>query len=205
VVPLPARRLILGLLGSVASGKSFVAGRIAALGPGTVLDADALAHEALDAAARDGRLAAALGQGFARGDGAADREALRARAQRDPAALQALETLTHPAVRARIAQAVARHHAGDGPPVLVLDVPLLLEAGLESVCDELWLVETDEAVRLERARARGLSADELARWERSQAPAEARRRRARRVIRNDVPLDALDRQVRAGLSAPAAA
>ena len=204
MVPLPARRLILGLLGPVAAGKSFVARRIAALGPGTVVDADALAHEALDAAARDGRLAALLGPGCVRADGTADRAALRARAQRDPAALKSLESLTHPPVKAAIADAVARHRAGDGPPVLVLDVPLLLEAGLDSLCDELWLVAADEAVRAERARARGLSADDLAGWERSQAALEAKRRRARRVIQNDVPLDALDRQVRAGLAAAAA-
>jgi dephospho-CoA kinase len=233
VVSLPARRLILGLLGPVAVGKSFVARRIAALGPGTVLDADAMAHEALDAAASDGRLEAALGPGFVRADGRADRDALRARVQQDarrpqpvpagsaagvpggtgadraepraraataPSTLATLEGLTHPAVRARLEQAVARHRAGEGPPVLVLDVPLLLEAGLEGLCDELWLVEADEGARRERARGRGLAAQDLAGWERMQASPAARRAAARQVIKNDVPPDALDRQLRAALA-----
>jgi dephospho-CoA kinase len=203
-VRLSVRRIVLGLLGPVASGKSFVAQRIAALAPGRVVDADALAHEALDAAAADGRLAAALGPEAIRA-GRADRDALRARAHADPAALRVLEGLTHPFVRARITAAVAAHRAGEGPPVLVLDVPLLLEAGLDVLCDEVWRVEVDDRLRLERARARGLDAAALARWERAQASDALRRHRAQRVIHNDVAPDALDQQVRAGLAAASAA
>lgn len=47
-------RVVLGMLGGVGSGKSHVARRLAALGPGRVVDADGLAHEALAAAAADG-------------------------------------------------------------------------------------------------------------------------------------------------------
>jgi dephospho-CoA kinase len=202
---LPVRRIVIGLLGPVASGKSFVARRIAALGPGRVVDADQWAHEALDAAALDGRLAAAFGSEAVRPDGRADRDLLRGRAHADPAALKRLEGLTHPAVRARINAAVAAHKAGEGPPVLVLDVPLLLESGLDALCDEVWAVEVDERLRLERARARGLDPATLAAWERSQVSGAAKRRRAERVIKNDVSPDALDRQVRTGLAAAVAA
>jgi dephospho-CoA kinase len=198
---LSVRRIVLGLLGPVASGKSFVAQRIAALGPGRVVDADALAHEALDAAAADGRLVAAFGPKAVRADGRADRDLLRARAHADPAALKTLEALTHPVVRARITAAVTAHRAGEGPPVLVLDVPILLETGLDGLCDEVWGVEVDDRLRLERARARGIDAATLDRWERAQAPGATKRRRAQRVIHNDVSPDALDRQVRAGLAA----
>jgi dephospho-CoA kinase len=204
-VRLPVRRLVLGLLGPVASGKSHVAQRIAELGPGVVVDADQLAHEALDAAAADGRLAELLGRAAVGPDGRADRAALRARAHADPAVLKALEGLTHPFVKARIAAAVKAHRAGEGPPVLVLDVPLLLEAGLDGLCDEVWAVEVDDRLRLERARSRGLDPAALAQWERAQAPPAVKRRRAARVIHNDVPPDALDRQVRAGLAATSAA
>ncbi len=195
---------ILGLLGAVAAGKSHVARRLAALAGARVLEADALAHEALEAAAADGRLAGALGPAALRPDGRPDRAALRARAQADPAVLQALEGLTHPFVRARVAEAAAAVREGRGPALLVLDVPLLLETGLDALCDELWLVEADEALRRARAGARGLSPAELARWEAAQAPASEKRRRATRVIRNDVPEDALDRQLTAALRARAA-
>lgn len=202
---MPPRRTVLGLLGAVASGKSHVARRLAALGPGRVLEADALAHAALEEAARDGRLAAALGPAALRPDGHPDREALRARAHADPAVLRALEGLTHPRVRQQVAEAVAAHRRGEGPPLLVLDIPLLLESGLDALCDELWLVEVPEPVRLRRAAARGVSAADLERWERAQTPLAEKRRRARRVIRNDVPPAELDEQLVAAAAALAQA
>ncbi|MFM8980539.1 MAG: dephospho-CoA kinase [Planctomycetia bacterium] len=197
-----ARRIIVGLLGAVASGKSHVARRLAALGPGRVVDADALAHEALDAAARDGRLAALLGPAAVR-EGRADREALRQRAHADAAVLRALEGLTHPAVRARIEQEVAAHRRGEGPPVLVLDVPLLLEAGLDGLCDELWFVEAPDALRRSRALARGTPPEALAGWARHQAADAAKRARAARVIANGADPVALDTCLREALAAPA--
>lgn len=198
---MPHPRIVIGLLGAVASGKSHVAQRLAALAHGAVLDADALARFALEEAAADGRLRAALGPRALRADGKPDRAALRARAQRDPAVLRALEALTHPFVRARVAEAVERARCGQGPPVLVLDIPLLLETGLDALCDELWLVEVPDALRLARARARGLTADELVRWEQAQVPTDDRRLKARRRIRNDVSPDELDRQLVEGLAA----
>lgn len=197
-----ARRIIVGLLGAVASGKSHVARRLAALGPGRVVDADALAHEALDAAARDGRLAALLGPSAVR-EGRADREALRQRAHADAEVLRTLEGLTHPAVRARIEQEVAAHRRGEGPPVLVLDVPLLLEARLDGLCDELWFVEAPEELRRSRALARGTPAEALAGWARHQAADAAKRARAARVIPNGPDAAQLDAHLREALAAPA--
>lgn len=197
-----ARRIIVGLLGAVASGKSHVARRIAALGPGRVVDADALAHEALDAAARDGRLGRLLGPEAVR-DGHADREALRRRAHADPEVLRTLEGLTHPAVRARIEQEVAAHRRGEGPPVLVLDVPLLLEAGLDGLCDELWFVQAPDDLRRSRALSRGTPPEALAGWARHQAADAAKRARAARVLENGPDPSALDSQLREALAAPA--
>ena len=196
-----ARRLVLGILGPVASGKSHVARRAAALGRGQVLEADRLAHEALDLAAQDGRLRALFGPGVVTGC-QADRDALRARAHADPAVLKALEGLTHPYVRARLEQAVAAQRRGEGPPLLVLDVPLLLEAHLEVLCDELWYIEVPEALRRQRAQARGLSPEDLARWEEAQESARAKRARATRTIRNDVSSGELDLQIREALAQP---
>jgi dephospho-CoA kinase len=200
----PSRRLILGLLGAVASGKSHVAARLAALGPGRVVDADRLAHEALDQAAEDGRLASLFGPWAVAACGA-NRAALRARAHADPSVLRALEGLTHPFVRERIAHAVKAHRAGEGPPLLILDVPLLLEAGLDALCDELWFVEASEAVRRERALARGTPAGALAGWAAQQASEAHKRARAARVLKNDPGAPALDDQIRDALRAPAPA
>jgi len=193
-------RVVLGMLGGVGSGKSHVARRLAALGPGRVVDADALAHEALASAAADGRLAEVLGSEFVHA-GQPDVAALGARAFEDPAFLKALEALIHPAVHAAILAELARFEAETAPPVLVLDVPLLIEVGLDRHCDTLWFVETPDAVRAQRGQARGLSLEEIQRREAFQTPLERKRARADRVIHNDVEPDALDDQVRTGLTA----
>lgn len=199
-----ARRIIVGLLGAVASGKSHVAQRLALLGGGRVVDADRLAHEALDQAACDGRLAALLGPASVRA-GRADRDALRQRAHADAAVLRALEGLTHPVVRERLEQAVAAHRRGEGPDLLVLDVPLLLEAHLEGLCDELWFVEAPDDLRRQRALARGTPAEALAGWARHQAGDAAKRARATHVITNGDDATRLDAQLRAALAGTAPA
>ena len=200
--PSPAGpRLVLGMLGGVGSGKSHVARRAAALGPGCVVDADVLAREALEAAAADGRLAATLGAAYVR-DGRPDVAALGRRAFEDAGFLRALESLVHPAVHARIQEALAAFHdAEDGDPLLVLDVPLLIEVGLDRRCDALWFVETPDDLRAERGAARGLTLAEIRRREAHQTPLERKRARADRVIDNTVGADALDAQVREGLVA----
>ncbi|MDF1702815.1 MAG: dephospho-CoA kinase [Planctomycetota bacterium] len=175
-------RVVLGMLGGVGSGKSHVARRLAALGPGRGVAADALAH-----AAADGRLAEVLGSEFVHA-GQPDVAALGARAFEDPAFLKALEALIHPAVHAAILAELARFEAETAPPVLVLDVPLLIEVGLDRHCATLWFVET-------------LSLEEIPRREAFQPPLERTRARADRVIHNDVEPDALDDQVRTGLTA----
>jgi dephospho-CoA kinase len=144
-------RLILGLLGGIASGKSTVSRLITSFAPGRVFDADEIAREALALAAKDGRLAAALGPKCVGKDGLADRKAIAALVFRDAKALRALERLTHPYVAARIDDAVEDHRSGRGEALLVLDVPLLIEVGLERRCDALWFVDAPDEMRYQRA------------------------------------------------------
>lgn len=192
-------RPIIGLLGGICSGKSHVASRLAALGPGRVVAADELAHAALEVAAADGRLEATLGPGYVV-DGKADRAALADRVFGDAPALRRLERLLHPTVHVQIKAAVEDHMRGVGPAVLVLDVPLLIEVGLDRACTELWYVDVPDAVRFERSAARGLTAAEIARRERFQSPLERKRARADRVLDNDVSPQDLDEQIRRHLA-----
>lgn len=190
-------RVVLGLLGGIASGKTHVARTLATLTPVRIVDADSLAHEALDQCARDGRLAAHMGPEYVTEEGTADRGALAAEVFANPARLRRLERLVHPMVMAAIRHAIQNHRRGEGPPVLVLDVPLLIEVGLDRRCDALWFVQVPETLRLERAqRLRGLSAEEVARRERAQSPLRRKRARADCIIHNDVTEAALREQLR---------
>jgi dephospho-CoA kinase len=161
------------------------------------VDGDALARAALEAAAADGRLAAALGPGFVT-DGRVDRAALARRVFADRQALRALERLTHPAVLSEVRERIAAHARGEGPGLLVLDLPLLLEVGLDRACHALWFVEADEATRLRRAAIRGLTPEDVALREAEQSPLDRKRARADLVIDNGGQ-HALDPQVEAGL------
>lgn len=183
-----------GVLGGIASGKSRVAELLA--GPrGVVVDADRLAHEALDEPAVRERIRARFGPDVFRPGGGVDRARLSREVFGDPEARAALEGWVHPRVRERIASALARARQ-EGARRVVLDVPLLLENagqhGLLALCDRLVFVDAPAEVRERRAMAaRGWAAGELARREAAQLPLDEKRSRADHVIENDGDLAAL--------------
>jgi dephospho-CoA kinase len=157
--------VVVGLVGRIASGKSTVARALAARGA-EVIDADALAHEALDEPAVRAAVGRRFGAGVLRDDGRVNRAALAAVVfggdAAAVAALRDLEALVHPRVRARIEAALERFRraaTGGGPRVVVLDVPLLMQAGWDELCDRLLLVACDEEVRRRRLAARGWTAE----------------------------------------------
>lgn len=199
---LPVRRAIVGLLGGIGSGKSTVSAAVARRTKATVLDADVFAREALEVCARDGRLADALGSWAVNADRTPNRKAIAAKAFDQPSVLRALERLIHPAVTAKIEDAIEDHRMGQGPALLLLDVPLLIEVGLDRRCDALWFVDASDEVRFARARERlKLTPDDVRKREAAQAPLDRKRARADVVLDNGGSLDALDAQVEAALRA----
>ncbi len=174
--------IVLGLVGRIGAGKSTVARLFARLGA-HVIDADRIAHEVLREDAVKAAVAARFGPGVVGADGEVDRRGLAGLVFGDEpkhaAALAALEAIVHPRVRGRIAAELARlRHAAEGAPaggVVVLDVPLLVQAGWADACDRLVVVECAEEVRSERLAARGWTATEReareAAWLRRYTPA----------------------------------
>lgn len=172
--------VVVGIVGRIAAGKSTVARALAAHGA-DVIDADALAHEALDEPAVRAAIGRRFGAGVLRDDGRVDRAALAGIVfgadEAAAAALRDLEALVHPRVRARIEATLGRLRgaaAGGSPRVVVLDVPLLMQAGWDALCDRLLLVACDEEVRRRRLAARGWSEAHRDRrdtaWERAYRP-----------------------------------
>lgn len=152
--------LIVGLTGNIAAGKSAVAARLAARGV-PVIDADRLAREAV--APGSPALAAIVarwGPSVLAPDGTLDRGALRRIVFADPAERRALDAIVHPEVARRRDEAVAAHRAR-GDRLVVCDIPLLFEAGLEGTVDHIVLVDAPVALRRERLlRDRGLAPDD---------------------------------------------
>lgn len=182
-----------GLTGNIASGKSTVARVWQRLGA-PVIDADVLARRAV-APGSVGlrRIVAAFGPGVLDEAGRLDRAALRDIVFHDPEARAKLEAIVHPEVGRLRREEEARLEAA-GEKIVVHDIPLLFEAGLDEEFDAIVLVDAPERVRLERLmRDRGLTEDEARRMIDAQMPSSQKRDRADYVIENEGTLEALER------------
>jgi dephospho-CoA kinase len=188
------RRVLIGLTGNIATGKSQVAQMLAELGA-RVIDADKVAHEVMQPTGPAyNAVVQAFGRGILAADGSIDRARLGAIVFRDPAALRQLETLVHPATAAevdrRIAQAVE--------PVVIVEAIKLIEAGMHRHYDALWVVTAPRPLQIARLVAmRGLTDEEAALRVDAQPPQEEKAALADRVIVNDGDLDQLRTKVEA--------
>jgi dephospho-CoA kinase len=168
----------LGLTGSIGMGKSTVAGMFAQERV-PVFDADAAVHRLQG---RDGALVAAIERAFpgTTGPEGVNRGALAGRVLAEPAELRALEALVHPAV-AREREAFLAEYRHE--PVVLLDIPLLFEAGGWSGVDKIAVVSAPEAVQRARVLARpGMTPEKLDRILARQLPDAEKRARADFVI-----------------------
>lgn len=183
----------IGLTGGIASGKTAVAERLAALGA-VIIDSDVLAREVVQPGTPG--LAAVVdrfGVGVLAADGSLDRAALGAVVFADPQARADLEAIIHPAVRARAAELSA---AAPPEAVVVQVIPLLVEVGLADLFEQVVVVDVDPAVQLERLQRRnGYSREEAAARVAAQAPRDVRLAQADVVIENNGTLAELDAQV----------
>jgi dephospho-CoA kinase len=193
--------IILGLTGSIGMGKSTVARMFADEGV-PVFDADAVVH-ALQGPA--GALVARIEAAFpgTTGPKGVNRSTLAERVLAEPAALQRLEALVHPAVALERAAFLADHADA---PVVVLDIPLLFEKGGAELVDKVAVVSADEEVQRLRTLARpGMTPEKYLRILVHQLPDAEKRARADFVIPTDCSLDetrASVRRILACLAAP---
>jgi len=151
-----------------------------------LVDADAVAKEALAEPSVKAELARAFGGGVFDAAGEVDRKALAQAAFGPPARTRELNRIVHPAVRKRL-----REEASRASGAIVFDAPLLLEAGLEGDCDLVVHVDAPAEVRKSRAAGRGWSEEEWRRREACQAPPDEKKRRAGAVVDNGGPRRAL--------------
>jgi dephospho-CoA kinase len=172
--------VIVGLTGSIGMGKSTAARMLSHIGLPRH-DSDATVHRLTR---RGGAAMPAIAAEFPElvRDGVLDRRALGERAFRDPTVLERLEAILHPLVRADISVFLKRH-CRLRAPVVVLDVPLLLEAGLWAWCDLVAVVSAPPFVQRQRVLRRpGMTPAQFDRILSRQLPDLAKRRLADFVI-----------------------
>jgi dephospho-CoA kinase len=150
-----------------------------------VIDADAIVHELQQPGAPVTlAIGREFGAGVIRADGSLDRVALGQIIFANPERRKALEAIVHPAVRERMWAEVERYRQ-EGRPAVVLDVPLLIESGIDRTVDRVWLVYVDRATQKARLMARdGLSPDQAEMRIGAQMSLEEKRARADLVIDN---------------------
>jgi len=195
----PHFRPVIGLLGGIAAGKSLVAAQFAELGC-AVVDADALGHELLGEPAIRRTLLEKFGKGILDDSGAVDRRRLGHLAFADPESIAALESVLHPKLRRRVTEAVQSARRTEAPAV-ILDAALILEKGLDRLCDVLVYIEAPEEARRSRAAiARNWESSEIARREATQVSLKVKRERADYTIDNRTSPEHTFEQVRTILS-----
>ena len=184
-----------GLTGGIGSGKTAVADRFAVLGA-AIVDSDEIARaltapngEAIEPIARQ------FGAQYIGADGALDRQRMRERVFRDPAAKAQLEAILHPRIRT-LAQATAASAAAHAPYVIFV-VPLLVESGSwRDRIDRLLVIDCSPSMQEARVRARSRLEVALVRRIIAQQASRAERLDAADdVLVNEGPLEQLDPRV----------
>lgn len=179
---------IIGLTGGIGCGKSEAAACLRELGAVHV-DADAISRSLT---AENGAALPAVREKFGdevfNEDGTLDRAKLGGIVFASEAHRRLLESIIHPLVQSRtLAEIEAAGARGD--KVVVLDVPLLFETGMDVLCDETWVVSASAETQLSRVMMRGLTMEQAQARINSQMSCEERSARATKVINTDRPVE----------------
>ncbi len=184
-----AGKPIIGIVGGIGSGKSFVA-RMCGEEGCLVIDSDEAVGEAYQRPEVREKLRGWWGGNVLLPNGQVNRKEIARRVFADEGQRKRLEGLIHPIV-AEIRDQKMREAAGDQSVLAyVWDTPLLLEVGLGEQCDAIIFVDAPRDDRLERVkRTRGWDEAELERREKLQMPLDKKRVMANDMVRNTAGAD----------------
>ena len=189
------RRPVIGIVGGIGSGKSFIAKLFGELGA-CVINSDDAVHRVYLRDDVKRQLRDWWGDGVFDAGGAVDRRAVAKIVFADPSARKRLEALIHPLVH-EDREAIMR--AAESDPAVtayVWDTPLLIETNLHTRCDAVVFVDAPPEVRVRRTALRGWNEAELARREISQMPLDNKRAISDYIISNTADAEAARKQVR---------
>jgi dephospho-CoA kinase len=177
--------VIAGLTGGIASGKSTVSAFLEDAGA-VVVDADKIARDVVQKDQPVWReIVGVFGRSILLPDGEINRILLGDIIFNDPAKKQALNQIVHPGVFSEIATRLAEIETNQPSAVVILDVPLLIESGMDCGLSDIIVVYVPESVQIQRLMTRdGVTQSQALARIRSQMPIEEKKKRATIVIDN---------------------
>ena len=183
--------LVIGLTGSIGTGKSEAARQLEALGA-SIISADQVGHEAYTPNTEAWEhVVSAFGDEILQDDGEIDRRKLGTIVFSDPGQLERLNQIMHPRMAQMVADKVEVLR-GQGVEVVVLEAALLFEAGWDSLVEEVWTTDSPEQAVIERLKVRnGMSEEEARKRMSSQMGRTERLDRSDYVIENSGDMVAL--------------
>jgi dephospho-CoA kinase len=188
--------LTIGLTGGIGTGKSVVANLLVQQGA-SIIDADRLGHEAYTPHSEAWEaVVAAFGTDILTSEGEIDRRKLGGIVFADETQLERLNGIMHPLMARMVEDRKAAFDAG-GVAVTVVEAAVLLEAGWDSLVDEVWTTHASESTVVQRLFERnGLDEAEARKRINSQMSATERNRRSDVVVDNSGDLTALEQTVK---------
>ena len=176
--------MVIGLTGSIGTGKSEAARQLEALGA-SIISADQVGHEAYTPNTEAWeQVVAAFGDDILQDDGEIDRRKLGAVVFSDPGQLEKLNQIMHPRMARMVADKIEELR-DQGVEVVVVEAALLFEAGWDSLVEEVWVTDSTEQVVIERLKQRnGMSEEEVRKRIASQMDRTERLERSDYVIEN---------------------
>jgi len=188
--------LVVGLTGSIGTGKSEATRILQDLGAG-VINADQVGHEAYTPHTESwNEVVDAFGRGILRPNGEIDRSKLGAIVFADSGQMAKLNGIMHPRIAGMVAEKIEQMHS-QGVQVAVVEAALLFEAGWETLVDEVWTTDSPLESVFERLMSRnGLNEEEVRKRLASQMDIQERLDRSDVVVDNSSGVAALEETVR---------
>ena len=155
------KAFVMGLTGPSGAGKSEIVRRLLVNNAVVCIDMDFLARH-VTAVGSDclQRLVNAFSADILNADGTLNRKALAKIAFATPEGAQLLNRITHPAIIAETERLLSQYQSDPAVDVVILDAPLLLESGMEQICDKVIAVLADSDTRISRICLRdGITTD----------------------------------------------